>query len=317
MSQKLIGKVEWFDSKKGFGVIKYEDKEYFAHHTEIKVNQSNLHKSLSQNESVEFEHSYNESKKKLVAKNITGANGNKLDCENNKVQKPKSKKNSNKRKKNTQSFEPDHSEPDMRLLLQTGNKFIGQMKENDVVVLPNHFKNPENGNTIYQSLLEEMESCGVPPEELWKLWHGDTHFIADDRLAKKMGFDWKEKCPTFNMVIESMKDFFDMDVKATRFNLYKDNTEWKPYHHDAAAIDERKAKTQNFTVGVTFGATRTASFQHAKTKNRLDIPLGDGSVYTFAKQVNVDWMHGIIQEPEVKKEGRISIILWGKNNQDL
>lgn len=315
MSQKLTGKVEWFDGKKGFGVIKYEDKEYFAHHTEIKVSQTDLHKSLSQNENVEFEHSYNESKKKLVAKNITGVSGNKLNCENNKVHKPKNKNNSSKKKKNTQSFEPDHSEPDMRLLVQTGNKFIGQMKENDVVVLPNHFKNPENGKTIYQSLLEEMESCGVPPEELWKLWHGDTHFIADDRLAKKMGFDWKEKCPTFNMVIESMKDFFDMDVKATRFNLYKDNTEWKPYHHDAAAIDERKAKTQNFTVGVTFGATRTASFQHAKTKNRLDIPLGDGSVYTFAKQVNVDWMHGIIQEPEVKKEGRISIILWGKNNQ--
>ena len=37
MSQKLIGKVEWFDSKKGFGVIKYEDKEYFAHHSEIKI----------------------------------------------------------------------------------------------------------------------------------------------------------------------------------------------------------------------------------------------------------------------------------------
>ena len=197
------------------------------------------------------------------------------------------------------------------------NKFIGQMKENDVVILPNHFKNPKEGKTIYQSLLEEMESCGVPPEELWKLWHGDTHFIADDRLAKKMGFDWKEKCPTFNMVIETMKDFFDMDVKATRFNLYKDNTEWKPYHHDAAAIDERKAKTQNFTVGVTFGATRPVSFQNAKTKTRIDFPLGDGSVYTFAKQVNVDWMHGITQEPKVKKEGRISIILWGKNKQTI
>lgn len=224
----------------------------------------------------------------------------------------KSKKKSKHRKKNTQSFDPDLTEPDMRLLIQsTGNKFEGQMKENDVVILPNHFKN----KTIYKSLLDEMESCGIAPDELWKLWHGDTHFIADDRLARKMGFDWKEKCPTFNMVIENMKEFFDMDVKATRFNLYKDNTEWKPYHHDAAAIDERKAKTQNFTVGVTFGSTRTASFQHAKSKNRLDIPLNDGSVYTFAKQVNIDWMHGIVQEPEVKKEGRISIILWGKNKQ--
>ncbi len=319
MSQYIIGKVAWFDEKKGFGVIKYEDgdntKEYFAHHSEIKIKQINIHKSLSQNEEVEFETSYDDVKKKLIAKNIRGINGNKLNCEiNNQIHKPKQK---NKRKaKNTQSFDPDLNEPDMRLLIDTNKeKFSMEMKENDVVILPNHFSNPKDNLTIYELLLKEMENCGVPPEELWKLWHGDTHFIADDRLAKKMGFDWKEKCPTFNMVIETMKNFFDMDVKATRFNLYKDNTEWKPYHHDAAAIDEKKSKTQNFTVGITFGATRTASFQHAKSKNRLDIPLSDGSVYTFARKVNIEWMHGIVQEPEVKKEGRISIILWGKNNQ--
>ena len=112
-----------------------------------------------------------------------------------------------------------------------------------------------------------------------------------------------------------MRDYFGMDIKATRFNWYKDNQDWKPYHRDSAAIDERKAKTQNFTVGVTFGATRTASFQHMKTKTRIDFPLTNGSVYAFAKQVNIDWMHGIIQEPEEKKEGRISIICWGKNDQ--
>lgn len=320
MSQNIIGKVEWFDEKKGFGVIKYEDKEYFAHHSEIKINHKdkpscfanvNIHKSLFQNEDVEFETSYNNVKKKLVAKNIRGINGNKLNCEN-KIYKQKNKRKA----KNTQSFDPDLTEPDMRLLIDTNKeKFTIEMKENDVVILPNHFSNPKDDLTIYQSLLNEMENCGVPPEELWKLWHGDTHFIADDRLAKKMGFDWKEKCPTFNMIIETMKNYFDMEIKATRFNLYKDNTEWKPYHHDAAAIDEKKSKTQNFTVGITFGATRTVSFQHAKSKNRLDIPLRDGSVYTFARQVNIEWMHGIVQEPEVKKEGRISIILWGKNNQ--
>lgn len=226
----------------------------------------------------------------------------------------------NKRKKNTQSFKPDISEPDIRVLIQvSGEKFQGNMKENDVVILPEFFKDnynqDSNQDSIYHKLMTEMNNCGVKPDELWKLWHGDTHFIADDRLARKLGFDWKSKCPTFNMVIEKMKNFFDMDVKATRFNLYKDNSEWKPYHHDAAAIDERKAKTQNLTVGVTFGSTRTASFQHAKTKTRVDFPLVNGSVYTFAKQVNIDWMHGIIQEPKVKKEGRISIILWGKNNQ--
>ena len=33
------------------------------------------------------------------------------------------------------------------------------------------------------------------------------------------------------------------------------------------------------------------------------------------KQVNIDWMHGIIQEPTIKKDGRISIILWGYCDQ--
>ena len=102
-----------------------------------------------------------------------------------------------------------------------------------------------------------------------------------------------------------------MSVKATRFNLYKDNSDWKPYHRDAAAIDERKARTQNITVAVTFGATRSASFKHLNTKTRIDVPLENGSVYVFNKQVNIDWMHGITQEKEKCDDGRISIILWG------
>lgn len=216
----------------------------------------------------------------------------------------------NKKKKNTQSFDPDLSEPDLRLKIQTdGNKFYGEMKENDVVILPKFFKD----NNIYQKLLDEMKNTNIDNNKLWKLWHGDTHLIADDKL--KDNDQWKNKCPTFNFIIDKMKDFFDMDVKATRFNHYRDNTDWKPYHHDAAAVDPKKAKTQNFTVAVSFGSKRIISFQHAKTKNRIDIPIGNGSVYTFGKQVNIDWMHGIIKEPENKKEGRISIIMWGKNNQ--
>ena len=33
-----------------------------------------------------------------------------------------------------------------------------------------------------------------------------------------------------------------MDIKATRFNWYKDNQQWKPYHHDAAAVKPDKAQ---------------------------------------------------------------------------
>ena len=213
------------------------------------------------------------------------------------------------RKKNTRSFKPDHRPPDMRILTADGQlqKYPYQYTERDVLVINNMF----NDKTIYNKLLEEIKLTGEE-KDIWKLWHGDNHMIADDRRH-----GWKEKCPTFNMIIEKVKDYFDMDVKATRFNWYRNTDEWKPFHHDAAAIDKRKAKTQNFTVGISFGYTREAAFQHARRKTTISMPLVDGSVYTFGKQVNIDWMHGIPQiHPDKKSdEGRISIIAWGYNNQ--
>jgi phosphoribosylglycinamide formyltransferase 2 len=57
--------------------------------------------------------------------------------------------------------------------------------------------------------LLEMNSTGLEDKELWKLWHGDTHLIADDKKG------WKKNCPVFNSVIERIKEYFNMDVKAT------------------------------------------------------------------------------------------------------
>lgn len=33
--QKAIGKVTWFDTKKGYGFIRYNDKDFFVHHNQI------------------------------------------------------------------------------------------------------------------------------------------------------------------------------------------------------------------------------------------------------------------------------------------
>jgi len=81
-----------------------------------------------------------------------------------------------------------------------------------------------------------MDNSHVDNKKLWKSWHGDNHLIADD------GTGYKEDCPTFMMVIEKFKKFFGMKVRATRFNWYRDSKEWKPYHHDAAAIKPHIAK---------------------------------------------------------------------------
>ena len=70
-----------------------------------------------------------------------------------------------------------------------------------------------------------------------------------------------------------------MDIKATRFNWYRNAEEWKPFHRDAAAVDPKKAAKQNFTVGVSFGATRDIAFQEVSTGKVVTIPMINGQTY--------------------------------------
>jgi hypothetical protein len=237
--------------------------------------------------------------------NKENENSNKID-KRDKSKRDKSKYNKNKKKiKNTVCFDPMKDPVDIRISYDLGkNKSATTITSREVLLVPNLFSDFEKGE-IYKKLVYEIENCGIPQEQLLKLWHGDTHFIADDHL------DWKQKCPTFKMVIDKIQDFFNMNIKATRFNWYQDTIQWKPFHHDAAAVKRDKMDTQNFTVGISFGATREAAFENAKTGTTISIPQPDGCIYAFAKETNIIWRHGILQDIPPKNEGRISIIAWG------
>lgn len=213
--------------------------------------------------------------------------------------------------KNTESFNPLNRPVDMRIVFDLGTHngtLTTPIHSRDVVLVPNLFSDFESGE-LYKRLENEITQCGVPQDKLLKLWHGDTHYIADDHTH------WKRNAPTFSLVIERIRSFFKMNIQATRFNWYKDTSQWKPFHRDAAAIKEDKAATQNFTVAVSFGATREAAFEEMKNKVVISIPQPDGCIYCFAKDTNILWMHGILQEKVVREEGRISIICWGSVDQ--
>eukprot|EP00497_Spongosphaera_streptacantha_P004524 TRINITY_DN5391_c0_g1_i1.p2 TRINITY_DN5391_c0_g1~~TRINITY_DN5391_c0_g1_i1.p2 ORF type:complete len:132 (+),score=14.94 TRINITY_DN5391_c0_g1_i1:422-817(+) len=104
---------------------------------------------------------------------------------------------------------------------------------------------------------------------------------------------WRSKCPTFNRVLKRTEDYFGMDIKATRFNYYRDASDWKPFHHDAAAIKPRMAKNQNFTVGISFGKERECVFQHSKKGTKISCPQPNGALYAFCRDVNIEWKHGV------------------------
>jgi hypothetical protein len=200
----------------------------------------------------------------------------------------------------------------MRIVYDAGtwiDKFTSDITSRDVVIVPNLFADFAPGE-LYRKLVDEVTTCGVHPDQLFKLWHGNettlgTHLIADDKTH------WKDACPTFNLIIDRISDFFDMRVEATRFNLYKDTSQWKPFHHDASGVKPEKAAIQNFTVALSLGATRETAFEHATTKTTVSMPLPDGTIYCFSKDTNIIWRHGILKEAQTRELGRISVICWG------
>lgn len=207
------------------------------------------------------------------------------------------------RRVNTESFDPSHKPPDMRVVVDLGKeKLTTKLTVRDVLLCPNLFSQPGD-DTIYERLISEMDKCTIP----MKLWHGDSHMMADDRTG------FATQCPTFQMVIARIAAFFSMKIVSTRYNFFRGTDDWKPFHHDAAQCLPALAKVQNITVGVSFGTTRDADFEEVESKKVVRFPLVDGAVYVFCRDLNCMWRHGIPQVPPEKqtKRGRISIIAWG------
>ena len=76
-----------------------------------------------------------------------------------------------------------------------------------------------------------------------------------------------------------------------------------------------------FTVGASFGAERELSFLHVSHGTTLSFPQQNGMAFSFGRDVNLRFQHGIRALPPQKqanikgaveaKGGRISIVLWG------
>jgi len=164
---------------------------------------------------------------------------------------------------------------------------------------------------MYYRLLAEMQDLqkdGVSGAD-WCAWHEGCHLITKN----------PEGAPAFQEVVDRINTYFDMEPRdqATRFNWYKDCSDWKPFHHDSAAFNEHRAQHQNITIGASFGAERELAFHHAKNGTLAYFPLPNGSLMSFGKDVNIRWKHGINAVDEKSPQGcdgrgRISIILWGR-----
>lgn len=211
--------------------------------------------------------------------------------------------------RNTESFDPKTTlvRPEMRIIIGSKTQVYNKtLKHDDVVIVP-EFICQEDNLLLYEQLLKEMKEIqekNVKGSE-WISWHEGCHTISKN----------PDLSPTYQKIITRICEYFGIEQKniGTRFNWYRDEKDWKAFHHDSAAFNVDRAKKQNITVGISLGGTRELAFLHAKNKTKIYFPQPNGTLFSFGRDVNITWRHGInaIAEEKQRDIGRISIIVWG------
>lgn len=133
--------------------------------------------------------------------------------------------------RNTESFDPASTlvRPDLRVHVGSNrsSSFNRPLKHDDVVIVPELFGAHDDWS-LYYKLVEEMrdlQQSGAKGSE-WISWHEGAHLISKNPKGSK----------TFNRVIDRLCEYFHIRKESigTRFNWYKDSSDWKPFHHDSA-----------------------------------------------------------------------------------
>lgn len=187
----------------------------------------------------------------------------------------------------------------------------------------------------YYALVEEMRAAAAKGGAEGKKaefisWHEGCHLISKG----------PEASPLFHEIIAKTSRYFNVEPAkgGVRFNWYRDASDWKPFHHDSAAFNPQRARTQDITVGISFGAPRELAFLRAEDDNakrvrgncaagelpeptRVYFPQTNGMAFSFGRDVNIRWKHGInaltTAEQTAEPRGRISIVLWGKLKETI
>lgn len=190
--------------------------------------------------------------------------------------------------------------PSMRVItVPTSKRYAAPVKHDDVIIVPEFFCKEDDWDTYY-TLIKEMRQSQANGDRKaeWISWHEGAHLLSQNPTGSA----------TYTKVLERMCQYFQAAERnrGTRFNWYRDGSDWKPFHHDSAAFNEQRAANQNCTIGISFGAPRELAFRHAKTGELIYVPQKNGMLFTSAVMRTSFGSMGSTHCPTKSKMGKVA-----------
>jgi len=127
-----------------------------------------------------------------------------------------------------------------------------------------------------------------------------------------------QRSPTYERLVRFLAGFFGVEPIRSLVNYYRSAEDFTAFHAD------QYYGGVNMTIGASFGEERALVFEHRESKEQFRFPQHNGDVFAFTDAVNQHFVHGVPRASRSKSvgawrhtPGRISVIVWGRRDQEL
>ena len=175
---------------------------------------------------------------------------------------------------------------------------------------------PKDGIAIYHGVIfGEKEATQISKELLdtipWKqdevvmfgkkimtkrkvAWYADAGINYTYAGVKKSGLEWTSALFGIKQKVEAMTG---AKYNACLLNLYHEGEEGMGWHQD----NEKEIVEASSIASLSFGAVRKFAFKHAKTNERVDIELENGSLLDMKGAIQHHWYHSLPKSMRIKQ----------------
>jgi alkylated DNA repair dioxygenase AlkB len=125
-------------------------------------------------------------------------------------------------------------------------------------------------------------------------WYADAGISYTYAGVKKSGLEWTSALLGIKQKVEAMAG---AKYNACLLNLYHEGEEGMGWHQD----NEKEIVAGSSIASLSFGAVRKFAFKHAKTNERLDIELANGSFLDMKGVIQQYWYHSLPKTTRIKQ----------------